>query len=152
MIAAVGKLDAEPPFTHTLDGHWAITPLRVHVPVPANPGGPTDFDNPFDPFGDLSTEIGGLFPNQVSNFNQLYSHPGFIDNTTFPTDLPTSGLAYSFMDPTIAFPTTGGPPPGITVFPTEVQEAVPEPSTLVLAGLGLSGLSSIALRKKYRRG
>ena len=34
----------------------------------------------------------------------------------------------------------------------ELQEAaVPEPSTFVLATMGLAGLGFIALRKKYRR-
>lgn len=34
---------------------------------------------------------------------------------------------------------------------TTVDEAVPEPSTFVLAALGLLGLGFVALRKKYRR-
>lgn len=139
--------NAEPPFTHTLDGHWAITPLRVHVPVPAvGGGGATDLEWP-DPFGELSTEIGHIFPDQWNQQYQLYSHPGFIDHDTFPADMPTSSIAYSLMDPTVT--TVGGPPPGITVFPT--QAVVPEPSSLTLAALAVLTLACYCTLNSFRR-
>jgi len=136
-MTAKGLDDLAPPNTHTIDGKWVITPHGANVMFPAPPfaggTGQTDFTDTLNPFGDLATEIAGLQTNAVSNFEQLYSHPGFIDPTSHPFDSAVPSVAYSFQDPTIAFPTTGGPPPGITLSPIETLAfGIPEPSTLSL--------------------
>lgn len=145
-MTSKGPMELEPPFTHTIDGKWVITPHGVNVPNPAPPfiggSGATHFTDSLNPFGDLAQEIAGLQPTGVFNIPQtLFSHPGFIDPMSHPFDSSIPTVAYSFQDPTIGFPTTGGPPPGITLSPIQnLSIDVPEPNVVLLISAAASTL------------
>ena len=93
--------------------------------------GPTAFEDPYNPYGDLANELLDLVPLNFNNPNQLVVHPGIPDPVTFPppTDsasIPLGGaLAFSYMDP-LADPSD---PPGIFLAPPRF---IPEPGSIML--------------------
>ena len=75
-----------------------------------------------------------------TNAGVFSTRGGLVEGT-----VPLSGIVTLRVTDTLGWFSTG------MVFSQAEAAAVPEPSTFVLAGLGLLGLGCVALRKKFRR-
>ena len=149
-------IQADFEFASSATGTWAATVNQLGTST-LNLSGPADVDG--QPMGNLAIGFTGTYDNQIgsndysANFANLTLTSGVFFNAltgvgTFPMNWIFSGST------TLDIPAIGtslgneGYSWGGSVHVLYTYEAVPEPSTIVLGGLGLFGLLTAAWKRR----